>query len=260
MVNPAHYSEVITYLQKDLTIPIKYREFLAGEVFNHTARYDSLIANYYNRVNEVEFPKQLTISYPLSKRCRYGENPHQNGAIYGDFLNYFDVLHGKELSYNNIMDISSACELMLEFTSPTLAIIKHTNPCGVASADNFVEAFNLAFATDTISPYGGIITINGTVDGDLAKAIHSMFTEVIIGTAFSDEALLILKQKKDRRLVVADYEAIRKVNSDQNTKMFRSIPGGLLYQDVDDQLMSGELRTVTERNPTDEDIAKMLFA
>jgi phosphoribosylaminoimidazolecarboxamide formyltransferase/IMP cyclohydrolase len=238
---------------------------LAGEVFNHTAHYDAIIAGYFNKVNKIDFPETLTVSYSKAQDCRYGENPHQPAAVYGNFISQFEnsnslikKLHGKELSYNNVMDISAICELILEFEKPTVAIVKHTNPCGVASADNFIDAYKLAYATDTVSPFGGIVALNGSVDKGFAEEIHSLFTEVIIAKSFSDDALEILTKKKDRRLVVANFAQIK----NSMNYNYRSIPDGMLYQKTDLELYSNEnnLKIVTEKKPTVEEMESLIFA
>ena len=256
ITNPKHYQTILDYLNANQTIPENFRLQLAGEVFNHTAHYDAIISSYFNKINKIEFPETLTLTYNKVQDCRYGENPHQPAAIYGDFLNQFEVLHGKELSYNNVMDINAVCELILEFDKPSVAIVKHTNPCGVASANNFTEAYKLAFATDTISPFGGIVALNGVADEGFANAIHPVFMEVIIAENFTPAALEILTKKKDRRLVVANYNNIKKAFG----TYFRSLPNGMLFQKQDIKLFEDEIKVVTDKKPTTEDIEKMLFA
>ena len=257
IVHPKHYKTILEYLNADKEIPEDFRLQLAGEVFNHTAHYDAIISSYFNKVNEIEFPETLTITYNKAQDCRYGENPHQPAAVYGDFLNQFKVLHGKELSYNNVMDINATCELILEFDKPTVAIVKHTNPCGVASANNFTDAYKLAFATDKDSPFGGIVALNGEVDEEFAKEIHPVFMEVIIAENFTPAALEILTKKKNRRLVIANYNEIKKsfgIN-------FRSLPNGMLYQKQDIQTtLDNGIRVVTKRKPNDEEVEKLIFA
>ena len=145
----------------------------------------------------------LTISAPLAQPLRYGENPHQTAALYGSFHEFFQQLHGKELSYNNILDLTAAAALIAEFTddAPTLAILKHTNPCGVGQGANLREAWDKAFATDKQAPFGGIIAVNQPLDGACAEAIAEIFSEVIVAPDFSAEALAILQKKKNLRLL-----------------------------------------------------------
>ncbi len=256
VVNPKHYEPLCEQIEKTGSVSEDFRLKLAGEVFNHTAAYDALIAKYFNEKNHIEFPENLTISYKKAQDCRYGENPHQPAAVYGNFISQFKKLHGKELSYNNVTDINSICELMLEFSSPTVAIVKHTNPCGVASANDFVEAYRLAFATDKVSPFGGIIALNGVADKRFAEEVHSLFSEVIIASEFTAEALEILTKKKDRRLVTAQFEDLRKAVN----YSFKSLPEGMLYQKADTQLYQDELQTVTNRKPTEDELASLIFA
>lgn len=256
VTNPKNYSLILENLKKDKCIPEEIRLRLAGEVFNHTANYDALIAKYFNKVNGIEFPEKLTLSYNLAQKCRYGENPHQPAAVYGELLNNFHKLHGKELSYNNIMDIDAACSLILEFERPTVAIIKHTNPCGVASADNLLDAYKMAFATDTFSPFGGIIVVNGVIDKEFAEEVHPIFTEVIIAKHFTDDAFAILSKKKDRRLVEVELENLKK----DIGFVFRSVSGGMLYQKQDTKLYDEELKCVTKRQPTERERENLLFA
>ncbi|HOQ48547.1 MAG TPA: bifunctional phosphoribosylaminoimidazolecarboxamide formyltransferase/IMP cyclohydrolase, partial [Candidatus Kapabacteria bacterium] len=257
VVNPDRYSEIIAYLKAGQSIPEDYRLKLAGEVFSHTAYYDSLIAKYFNQYNQIEIPEKINLSFNLSQTLRYGENPHQKAALYGYFNCIFEKLHGKELSFNNIIDISAATELISEFDELALAIIKHTNPCGVALGNTIAEAFEKALTTDNVSPFGGIIAVNRKIDSDAANAIHSMFTEVIIAPDFTDDALELLMKKKDRRLIKVNFELLEK-HFDKN---IRSVPGGLLVQDSDNLLLDeSNLQVVTKRKPTDDELQSMKFA
>ena len=202
-----------------------------------------------------DFRPTLTLAYRKASGLRYGENPHQQAALYGTFFDHFDQLQGKELSYNNILDITSATHLIGEFERPTVAILKHTNPCGVASADTLLDAWTKAYATDRQAPFGGIIVVNQTLGGDLAAAIAEIFTEVIIAPRFSDEARAILRKKKNLRLMIAKgglgAEALREV---------RSVVGGVLVQDRDATLGDvANFRVVTRRPPSPEEMAAMLF-
>jgi phosphoribosylaminoimidazolecarboxamide formyltransferase/IMP cyclohydrolase len=200
-------------------------------------------------------PSRFTTTLPLAQRLRYGENPHQQAALYGSFHEAFDQLQGKELSYNNILDITAATYLIGEFERPTLAILKHTNPCGVASADTLVEAWHKAFATDRQAPFGGIIVANRTVDKDLAEAIAEIFSEVIIAPEFSPEALAIFGKKKNLRLMRA------KVGLRADTlREVRAVIGGVLVQDRDQKPINPrDFKVVTERQPTADELSAMLF-
>ncbi|NLO20134.1 MAG: bifunctional phosphoribosylaminoimidazolecarboxamide formyltransferase/IMP cyclohydrolase [Ignavibacteria bacterium] len=258
IVNPNRYKEIINLLKKnDESLPKEYREILAGEVFFHTSYYDSLIAEYFQKYNQVEFPERFSIPMKLSQSLRYGENPHQKAAIYGNLSKYFSHLHGKELSYNNILDIDAAMNLIIEFENPTVAIIKHTNPCGVGSGSDLIEAYDKAYATDTVSPYGGIIIVNQMIDEDAAQAMHSLFTEIIIAPEFSEEALAILTKKRDRRLIQANLSEYRK---SQNMQV-KSVTNLFLLQARDRVLFDRKkLNVPTKREPNSNEWLSIIFA
>src|SRR5207245_4321726 len=177
------------------------------KVFARTAAYDTAIAAHLQQAfataSPGAWPSALLIQAPLAQPLRYGENPHQAAALYGRFHDYFQQVHGKELSYNNILDLTAAANLIGEFSSeaPTLAILKHTNPCGVGQGATLHEAWDKAFATDRQAPFGGIITANQPFDGSGAAAIAEIFSEVIVAPDFSTEALGILRKKKNLRLL-----------------------------------------------------------
>lgn len=169
-----------------------FRWKLAAKVFETTARYDAAIAQYLHaermkakgEAGKGELPETLQLSLKKAQDLRYGENPHQRAALYGNFFEHFAQLHGKELSYNNILDLTAAAELVNEFEEPTVAIIKHTNPCGVSSATKLIEAWNQAYATDKQAPFGGIIAVNRPLDATVASAIAEIFSEVIVAPEF----------------------------------------------------------------------------
>ncbi len=257
IVNPNKYDEIISIMKEnDCTIPIEKRAELAGEVFALTAYYDSLISNYFAKYNNTKEISKINIALKKEADLRYGENPHQNAALYGNFGKIFHKIHGKELSFNNIIDINSSAQLIAEFNEPCCTIVKHTNPCGVGLADNLSEAYNKAFSTDNVSPFGGIITFNRTVDIDTAKTIHSIFTEVIIAPSFSDEAIELLTKKKDRRLIVFNQDNINKYN----VLDVRSVVGGLLTQSANTLLVDeSALKVVTNRQPTPYEYRALMF-
>ncbi|HYF02444.1 MAG TPA: bifunctional phosphoribosylaminoimidazolecarboxamide formyltransferase/IMP cyclohydrolase [Patescibacteria group bacterium] len=258
VVNPQHYKETLTLLQmNDGCLPERVRIGLAGEAFEHTAHYDAVVAEYFRTHRNSAFPELYTLQARRGKTLRYGENPHQSAVLYGKFTQIFNQLHGKELSYNNIIDIDAASRLVMEFNEPAVAIIKHTNPCGVGIGSELREAYNKAFATDTVSPFGGIIAFNKPVDEDLAQMIHGIFTEVLIAPEFEPAALELLKKKKDRRLIQVDYNVLRKAIKHD----IRSVAGGYLVQNPDDVLLDEDaLRVVTQRDPSEDERAAMLFA
>ncbi len=263
--DPDDYANVLAAFAVEKTAPEKLAELrrkLALKVFQRTGSYDTAIARYLAAQEagpDLEalsgFPATLSLSWKKAQTLRYGENPHQQAALYGTFHEHFEQLQGKELSYNNILDITSATYLIGEFERPTVAILKHTNPCGVASADTLGEAWDKAYATDRQAPFGGIIIVNQTLDGALAKTIAEIFTEVIIAPRFSDEALAIFAKKKNLRLMIAKggigAEALQEI---------RSVVGGVLVQDRDRTLGNvREFKVVTKREPTPEEWAGMMF-
>ena len=200
IVDPADYDAVLENMGKhDGETTLKLRERLAIKAFNRTAEYDRVIATFLNKQQKTD--ASFSLSLPLVMRLRYGENPHQDAALYGDFDKCFEKLQGKELSFNNILDISAATNLIAEFEEPTVAILKHTNPCGVGSDPDLRKAWEKAFATDKQAPFGGIIVCNRPLTESLAKVISEIFSEVIIAPDFEIEARAVLQKKKNLRLI-----------------------------------------------------------
>jgi phosphoribosylaminoimidazolecarboxamide formyltransferase/IMP cyclohydrolase len=230
----------------------EFRATLAVKVFAATSRYDGAIAAYLGKSDGL--PDTLTLSLPKAQALRYGENPHQKAALYGDFGKCFQQLHGKELSYNNILDLTAAAELAAEFPEqPTVAILKHTNPCGVGSAPTLKAAWDIAYATDKQAPFGGIIAVNRPLDADIAAAIAEIFSEVIIAPEFQPGALEILQKKKNLRL-------IKQLSVVSSQLSVRSVLGGMLAQDRDTRLVSADdIKVVTKREPTQAERHAMLF-
>ncbi|MEO1021383.1 MAG: bifunctional phosphoribosylaminoimidazolecarboxamide formyltransferase/IMP cyclohydrolase [Bacteroidota bacterium] len=256
--NPAQYATVIEELSRDGGISFPVRQFLAKEAFNHTAQYDAAIANYFNSLDEVQPPAQINISTPKSQELRYGENPHQKAAVYGVQDQLITCFHGKQLSYNNYLDVDAALTMLADFrdADPTCIIIKHTVPCGVGTASQLSNAYQRAFATDTVSPFGGIVAVNKALDLETAQAIDQIFTEIIIAPSFNDDAKELLIQKKNRRLIELNENWYTATEYD-----FRSIFGGALYQQKDRTAVSEqELSFVTRRKPTEEELKDALFA
>jgi phosphoribosylaminoimidazolecarboxamide formyltransferase/IMP cyclohydrolase len=231
---------------------------LAREVFRHTSAYDAAIADYLERAagTKAEFPPLFHLVMKKEMDLRYGENPHQRAALYGSFNDAFMKLHGKELSYNNILDISAAASLITEFDEPTVAIIKHTNPCGVGTADTLADAYGKAFETDKASAFGGIVAVNRPLDMEAAQRINEVFTEVLIAPEYPEDVLQFLKKKRDRRLMRLNprFQPYAGLN-------LRAVAGGLLVQDYDARRQDEEqFNVVTKRAPTEEEIASMRFA
>src|SRR5213592_698072 len=253
VVDPADYDTVLENMREnDGETTLKLRERLAIKAFIKTSDYDRTIANYLNReqITDVSF----SLSLPLVMKLRYGENPHQNAALYGDFDRHFEKLHGKELSFNNILDISAATSLIAEFAQPAVAILKHTNPCGVGSDADLRAAWEKAFATDKQAPFGGIIICNRPIDAPLAKAISEIFSEVIIAPKFKSEARAILQKKKNLRLI----RLITSAAEARSTVDVRSVCGGMLVQDPDTANQVPQ-NAVTKRRPTKTELNAMLF-
>ena len=248
------YPAVLEAIRKGGDELQQLRRRLALKVYQRTSAYDAARASFLNeKYNDGALPETLNIGLPMVQKMRYGENPHQQAALYGDFNKSFKQLHGKELSYNNIIDITAAAELISEFEKPTLAILKHTNPCGVASCDNLVEAWNQAFETDKQAPFGGIIVVNRKMEEDLAEIISHIFSEVIIAPDYSDRAIEILTKKKNLRVMVSTYKNRPKLQ-------IKSVIGGVLAQTSDSiEELKANMKVVTKRQPTDEEWRALLF-
>lgn len=256
---PKQYESFSEELGEKGVISFKMRRTLAREAFQHTADYDSAISNYFNRIDEQKLPDLLSVSLTKHAELRYGENPHQCAAVYGNQQDYIDCFHGKELSYNNYLDIESALRLISEFgnSKPTTAIFKHTVPCGVASADTLAESYHKAFSTDTVSPFGGIVIVNRPLDMETARAIDEIFTEIILAPGFEPEVADYLSEKKNRRLV-----NIKKLPSPADTiQNIKSIFGGALVQETDwGTVPVDDTETVTARKPDKRELHDLMFA
>jgi phosphoribosylaminoimidazolecarboxamide formyltransferase / IMP cyclohydrolase len=255
VVDPADYDSILEDMRDhEGETTLKLRERLAIKAFIKTSDYDRAISNFLNREQTTD--ASFSLSLPLVARLRYGENPHQTAALYGEFDEYFEQLHGKELSFNNILDISAAANLIAEFSDPTVAILKHTNPCGVGSDPDLREAWEKAFATDKQAPFGGVIVCNRAVDEPLAKAISEIFSEVIIAPSFETEARALFQKKKNLRLI----RMLNAPKSDEQPQDMRSVVGGLLVQDKDSgKVVDLATKIVTTRRPTDAEMDAMIF-
>lgn len=258
LTHPSQYDAFLKELSDNNGISFSSRRTLAKAAFEHTADYDAAISQYFNRLTETDLPDQLIVSYPKSANLRYGENPHQQASVYGYQNRYIDCFHGKELSYNNYLDIDSALQLMADFrdSKPTAAIFKHTVSCGIATRDHLKEAYDRAFQTDKVSPFGGIVIVNKPLDLETAKSIDSIFTEIILAPEFEEGVKEFLAQKKNRRLV-----RILKYPGNEDKFRLKSLFGGVLYQQSDQKLLlPDEIKIVTERKPDEEEMADLLFA
>ena len=248
-----YYAELLEILEsQNGATTLEQRKLFAARAFEVSSHYDSAIFSHMNADQQVPAFKQ---SVSPSRTLRYGENPHQNGAFYGDLDAFFDQLHGKEISYNNLIDIEAAVQLISEFGEETaFAILKHNNACGLAVADSVTKAYEMAFAADTVSAFGGILITNKTVDAAAAEKINDLFFEIMIAPAYNQAALDILQQKKNRIILVQKQTWSRK-------QIFRSMLNGVIVQDYDAKTDSKEdLATVTNRRPTDQEVEDLLFA
>lgn len=259
LVDPDDYEQVLEEMREhDGESCLKTRERLAIKVFQRTSEYDLAISRYLNDSQETE--SSFSISLPLGQELRYGENPHQQASLYGRFDECFKQLQGKGLSYTNVIDIAAAAELILEFRRPAVAILKHTNPCGVGVDDEDLRlAWEKAFETDRQAPFGGVIVCNRPLDEGLARVIKEIFTDVIIAPDFETEARALLQKKKNLRLI----QMLDGFRETLGAPVITSTPGGLMVMDRDKVALgldNIETKVVTERPPSKEEIEAMRFA
>lgn len=253
LTSPDQYDDFITELSTG-AISEETRKKLSAAAFAHTSEYDTYIANYFEEKFNLE-NKNLRINIQKTKTLRYGENPHQKADIYGDFLDYFEILHGKELSYNNIFDLISATELVEDLGENSCAIIKHSNAAGAAIGSNTLDAYEKALKCDPVSAFGGIVAFHNTVDEKLAEKLNEIFLEVIVAPGYSKDALTLLKKKKNRRL-------LKQVRSLVGEKSYvKSVPGGMVRQDFDNvDLVKEKLSVPTAKKPGDKELEDLYFA
>ena len=258
VASKAQYAPLAEMLKRNgAESSLEERRWFAGQAFAVSSGYDTDIFNYFAST-PVESPiapvEELRIAFDDSKAMRYGENPHQKGTFYGDFDAMFEQLHGKEISYNNLLDIDAAVSLISEFTDPTFAVLKQNNACGLATRSTIAEAWKDALAGDPVSAFGGVLITNGTVEADAAEEINKIFFEVIIAPAYTPEALEILKQKKNRIILVQKSPLA-------TTRQFRSCLNGALVQDRDLKIETPEeLKQVTAKAVSPAQVADLLFA
>lgn len=272
VVNPTDYDELLNELKEtNGALSSATRFSLAVKCFEHTAQYDTAIACYLNRMNDTPFPQTLNLQFHQQQTLRYGENPHQKGAFYREkhpavgTIASAKQLQGKELSYNNIADADAALECVKAFVEkPTCVIVKHANPCGVAQADDLLAAYDLAYATDPTSAFGGIIAFNRELDAQTAeKIINRQFVEVIIAPRVTPEAQQVLATKQNVRvLATGDWSYTCVVNGIiRNPFDYKRVSGGLLVQEQDNGLvLPDEMKVVTKRVPTPQEWTDLLFA
>ena len=251
------YNEVIGQIKEQGNTTYDLRLKLAAKAFSHTAAYDALISDYMNKKAGIVTPKEYSMAFTLKQTLRYGENPHQTAVFYAgskcDYsLAYANQLHGKELSYNNIQDANATLDILREFDECAVVAVKHMNPCGVGIGNTLMEAWDKAYASDDKSIYGGIVAINREITEDVAEKLSKIFLEIIIAPSFSKEAFEILTKKKNIRLMTCE------MNKSPEGKKFVSVNGGILIQDMDNDLYQ-DLQVVTEKKPTDEELKDMIF-
>ena len=264
ITDPADYEKVLNELKTNGQVSLDTKFYLMNKVFEHTANYDAMICNYLkNERNDTSFPQELTLTYEKVQEMRYGENPHQLGALYKEVgkctgsLTIANQLNGKELSFNNINDTNGALELLKEFDEPTVVACKHGNPCGVGSdKESIYKAWEKAFNADKTSIFGGIVTINREVTVELATEMKEIFLEVIVAPSFEPEALEILKAKKNLRILELPEISVKQPEGNYDIK---KINGGIIVQTIDSKLLD-EYTVVTDRKPTDKELEDMMFA
>ncbi|SFP37602.1 IMP cyclohydrolase /phosphoribosylaminoimidazolecarboxamide formyltransferase [Nitrosomonas cryotolerans] len=266
LTDPEDYASLLTEIESNNgMVSSAYRFQLAQKAFSHTAAYDSIISNYLTAIDVHKqanvFPEYLNLNFHMAQHLRYGENPHQEAAFYRDQtpvpggLADYTQIQGKALSYNNIADTDAAWECVKTFNEPACVIVKHANPCGVAIADTLLTAYQHAFATDQTSAFGGIIAFNRTLDKVTAEAIIKQFVEVIIAPEITNEAIQVLAQKPNIRILSLP------VQSGQNQFDLKRVGGGLLVQTPDNHNITlNELKVVTKKQPTSQQLEDLLFA
>jgi len=265
VVDPRDYEKVLTELKENGQVSLDTKFFLMQKVFMHTSSYDTMIADYLKKQrNDLELPETLTLTYEKVQDMRYGENPHQSAAFYREIgkkkgsLTDAVQLNGKELSFNNINDTNGALELLKEFTEPTVVACKHGNPCGVGSADDITDAWKKAFEADKTSIFGGIVVINREVTVAMAQEMKNIFLEVVVAPVYEKEALEILTQKKNIRVLQLEDIA---TPQDENAYDLKKVNGGLIVQTIDSKLLNEEeIKVVTDRAPSEKEMEDLLFA
>ena len=262
ITDPNDYEIILNELKSNCKVSIDTKFYLMNKVFQHTANYDAMICDYLKKErNDESFPDNLTLTYEKVQEMRYGENPHQKAALYKEIgkcdgsLTTATQLNGKELSFNNINDTNGALELLKEFDEPTVVACKHGNPCGVGSGKDIYEAWKKAFEADKTSIFGGIVTVNREVTLKMAEEMKEIFLEVIVAPSFEKEALDLLMQKKNLRLLELPTITVKQKEGSYDIK---KINGGIIVQTIDSKLLD-DYKVVTDRKPTDKELEDMLF-
>ena len=262
LCDPSDYDAIVKELRENGETYLTTREYLAAKVFRHTASYDTMIASYLTERTGEKYPEKFTITFDKVQELRYGENPHQSAAFYKGMNPQYSLanakqLHGKELSYNNIQDGNAAIEILKDFEGqPAVVGLKHMNPCGVGIGKTIEEAWDKAYEADPVYIFGGIVAFNEPIHASVAEKLSKIFLEIIIAPAFDEDAFEILSKKKNIRLMQLDTSL--EVNAKYKVT---NVNDGLLVQDIDDHKITAEdLRCVTNRKPTEEELEQLLFA
>ncbi|WP_313343765.1 bifunctional phosphoribosylaminoimidazolecarboxamide formyltransferase/IMP cyclohydrolase [Sedimentibacter sp.] len=265
-VDPDDYDLIIKEIEENNEVSLDTKFYLCSKVFEHTAHYDALIAAYMRKErNDSSLTQTITLTFEKLHDMRYGENPHQRASFYKEISNSKGLLtsavklHGKEMSFNNINDTNGALELLKEFEEPTAVACKHANPCGVGTADNIYDAYIKAYNADPTSIFGGIVVFNREIDERTAEEINKIFVEIVAAPSFSENALKILKSKKNIRLLLIENITEK---SDENSYDIKKVAGGILVQTIDSKLFpdESEIETVTLKESTEQEKRDLLMA
>ena len=263
ITDPSDYAIVLKELKENKVVSLDTKFYLMQKVFEHTSSYDTMICNYIkNERKDTSLPKELTLTYEKVQEMRYGENPHQIGALYKEVgkcegsLCIAEQLNGKEISFNNINDTNGALELLKEYDEPTVVACKHGNPCGVGSGANIYEAWDKAFKADKVSIFGGIVVANEEITEDVADEMKEIFLEVIVAPSYTKKALEILRTKPNLRVLLLPTVRIKQPKTAYDIK---KINGGIILQTVDGELIGDDYEVVTKRKPTDKEVEDLMF-
>jgi len=266
---PVRYQAVLDELKERGNVSLETRRLLAAEAFSHTAAYDAAIAARFVSEAGMDFPDEMTLSLRKVRDLRYGENPHQKAAFYAlrgeedAAMVAAEQIHGKAASFNNILDINAAWRMASDFSQPTVAIVKHQNPCGIASEQDITSAYRRAFMCDSVSAFGGIVGVNRPVTKELAEAMQDTFYEAIIAPGFEPDALPLLKQRKNLEILSVPNALVGRHlrRPDANAFDMKRVAGGLLVQTPDESVADeSNFKVVTERKPTLEELTDLIFA
>ena len=265
VTDPADYEKVLTELKEHGKVSVDTNFYLMQKVFEHTANYDTMIFDYLrSQRNDTSYPECLSLTFEKVQEMRYGENPHQTGALYKEVgkcegsLTTAKQLNGKELSFNNINDTNGALELLKEFDEPTVVACKHGNPCGVGSDEDILKAWEKAYSADRTSIFGGIVVLNRKLTKEIAEDMSKIFLEVIVAPSYEEEALSILCQKKNVRVLELPSISVKQSKTAYDIK---KINGGIIIQSIDSKLLNEDTayQVITKREPTKEELEDLLF-